>query len=414
MSSYGWGTGPTGTDVPNLSISDPTFTQVNVIVNTTLNILSIVGGLLVVFITAGLWLYDRRLMDRVSLRLNAFISLVDVIRSAIVLAYTFMSSDTAVAFNLQWVVLQERVFLPWMEHYLYYGGSFLLALIFTCVPLIAGKFGWDHAQSMCWYRDSWTTSSIIWEWTTYLGPAVIVIVYCNVVVGLVIRKIVTTNRALRKHIGSNQSGKITSIQRSTQRAINRVLARIVLYPFIPFITQTPFIASEAYMHTWGQINLWLSLLGNIATDSPGILNFIAFAVDPSFSSALSRVRRELIDKYAQPASYQMTSLPLGTSGQPLESATSQSGFMYWFVNKILYRPRKPASSQTISHTAPSSLSRQSWHVLVDKDDHSPNSRESVAPTGKKAPHSPFISGSQSLSEDEHLGPSAARRYIQNL
>ncbi|KAK9710394.1 hypothetical protein K7432_008443 [Basidiobolus ranarum] len=445
MSSSGWGAGPTTADVPNLSISDPAFTQANIIVNTTLNALSILGGLLVVLITYGLWLYDRRLMDRVSLRLNAAISIVDILRGSIILAYTYMSSDTsshvctasawfiivtadlylflsaAVAFNLQWVVLQERTFFPGREDYLYYGGSFVLAMIFTIAPLIAGIFGWDHAQSMCWYRDSWKTSSIIWEWATFLGPAVFVIIYCNVVVGLVIKKIVTTNRALRKHIGSSHSGKITSIQRNTQRAINRVLGRIILYPFIPFITQTPFIASEAYMHHWGKVNLWLQLFGNIATDSPGILNFIAFLVDPSLSSALSRVRRDLIEKYAQPASYQMTNLSSENAERPIES-TRQSGFMYWFVNSILYRPRKPMNSQTVSHTTPSSLSRQSWHVLVDKEDHTSTSVPAsnlqpgtyhVGPSKKPArPQQDSVT--QSLSDDEHLGPSAARRYIQNL
>ncbi|KAK9766880.1 hypothetical protein K7432_003703 [Basidiobolus ranarum] len=438
MSFSNWAADPTG---GNLSIGDTAFSEANIIVNTTLNILSILGGLFVVAVTFGLWLYDPRLMDRVSLRLNAVISLIDALRAAIVLAYTYMTESTphnvcvgsawmiifsadlylflsaAVAFNLQWVVLQERRFFPWMERYLYYGGSIVLALILSCIPLIAGRFGWDQAQAMCWYRDSAQSSTIIWEWVTYLGPAVVVIIYCNIVVGLVIRKIVITNRKLRKHIGSSGSGKITSIQRNTQRAINRVLARIVLYPFIPFITQTPFIASEAYMHTHGEINKWLSLFGNIATDSPGILNFIAFLVDPSLYSALDRIRRDLIEKYAQPASFQMTNLSVETGASPIKPTPNQSGFMYWFVNRVLYRPRKPMNSQIISHTVPSA-SRQSWHVLVDKEDHSPTSSppqpHKFDGPSKSSSHPPLSSGSQSISDDEHLGPSAARRYIQHL
>ncbi|ORX90952.1 hypothetical protein K493DRAFT_356183 [Basidiobolus meristosporus CBS 931.73] len=263
MSSQG---SEAGAGVPNISISDTAFSQANIIVNTTLNILSIVGGLCVVLITLGLWLYDRRLMNRVSLRLNAAISAVDALRAAVVLAYTYMSESTpkhvcvssawfiifsadlylflsaSVAFNLQWVVLQERKLARWIELYVYYVGSLVLALIISCVPLIAGRFGWDEAQSMCWYRDSWKTSSIVWEWVTYLGPAVVVIVYCNVVVGLVIKKIMISNRKISKNIQSNN--KASTVQRNTQRAINRVLGRIILYPFIPFITQTPFIASK--------------------------------------------------------------------------------------------------------------------------------------------------------------------------
>ncbi|KAK9765341.1 hypothetical protein K7432_006408, partial [Basidiobolus ranarum] len=341
-----------GAPAPSLSIADTAFSQTNIVINTTFNALSIVGGLLVLLITFGLWQHDHRLMNRVSLRINAFVSLIDALRSAIVLAYTYMTEDSkhtkyhapkeictwsawliiftvdlylflsaAIAFNLQWVVLQEKKFAPWMERYLYYGGSLVLSLLFSCIPLIAGRFGWDQAQAMCWYRDSWKTSSIIWEWFSYLGPAVAVIIYCNVVVGLVIRKIITTNRALRKHIGSSHSGKISTIQRNTQCAINRVLGRIVLYPFIPFITQAPFIASETYMHSRGEINKWLSLFGNIATDSPGILNFIALLIDPSLYNALARVRRDLVEKYAQPTHFQLTNLSLEAESKPMVSST---------------------------------------------------------------------------------------------
>jgi hypothetical protein len=65
--------------------------QLNIICNS----ISIACGIIVLTITAGLRIYDKKLVDRVSLRLNAAVSATDVVNSIALLIYTFSNSEGA-------------------------------------------------------------------------------------------------------------------------------------------------------------------------------------------------------------------------------------------------------------------------------------------------------------------------------
>ncbi|KAL1920986.1 uncharacterized protein VTP21DRAFT_11621 [Calcarisporiella thermophila] len=365
-------------NIPNMLIDDPAVNSLAVGINVWGNALSIIGGSLVVLITLGLWLYDRRLVDRISLRLNVAISLVDIAKAAAILYYTFYTVEgfwcsfnvffivlttnlylfltTSIAFNLQWVVLMEKPYRPWMEKWLYFFGSIFISLVFSVPPFIAGRYGLDRAQGFCWYQDSWTMPAKIWEWYSWVIPTSINIIYCMVVTGLVAAKIYRSNALLNKQIstdvGTATPRHISSIQRRTQLAVNRVLIRILLYPLIPFLTQTVFIISEVYIHVHNK-NLWgLVLAGNLTTDIPGLCNFIAFLVDPALYNALDKIKADLVDRHGDP------------SKKGLKSALVRT----FLGTRNKHRDVSGLESNTISMSALGTSHGERWQKIEDPDE----------------------------------------------
>lgn len=71
--------------------------------NTYLSIISIVGGLIVLTIIIAMWLYDKKLVNRVSLRLTAVISFVDAVTGAVVITYAWYEpKDTSLCTFIGW------------------------------------------------------------------------------------------------------------------------------------------------------------------------------------------------------------------------------------------------------------------------------------------------------------------------
>lgn len=90
---------------------------------------------------------------------------------------------------------------------------------------------------------SWTLTSNIYEYTTYIGPQLLCGTYCLVVVILVAIKLKLDSQRLDRRIANRGNGEHTDVdirRRKTQKAINRVVRRILLYPMVPIITQSEF------------------------------------------------------------------------------------------------------------------------------------------------------------------------------
>lgn len=79
--------------IPDLTFSSDFQNQVIVHLNVICNSISIVCGMIVLTITAALRIYDKKLVDRVSLRLNAAVSATDVVNSIALLIYTFEDEE---------------------------------------------------------------------------------------------------------------------------------------------------------------------------------------------------------------------------------------------------------------------------------------------------------------------------------
>lgn len=107
------------------------------LLNLISNSISIVSAITVLVILLAMRLYDRRFVDRVSLRLTAAISMTDLVSAISLVVYTLVGNDgptcstvafliiwlsnqyiflsTAIAFNLQWLYLQDRYYNPAFE-----------------------------------------------------------------------------------------------------------------------------------------------------------------------------------------------------------------------------------------------------------------------------------------------------------
>ncbi|KAG2176499.1 hypothetical protein INT43_005739 [Umbelopsis isabellina] len=319
-------------DIPDLTFSSQfefeVITQLNVICNS----ISIVCGMIVLTITAALRIYNKKLVDRVSLRLNAAVSATDVVNSIALLIYTFEDEEgnsckfsafliiwlsnqyifltTAIAFNLQWLFLHNRS-LGNLEIW-YFVCAIGFALLTAIIPLAAGKLGFDQAQTYCWYTPSYTRQTQGFEWGTYIAPQLACLIYCLVVVVIVAIKLKRDKQALDRQLRTPWMGndwqkdpayQMEARLRKNQRSINRVVRRILLYPLVPIITQTGFIASEIWMYRHLEANFALNVWGVSLKALPGFFNLIAFSVDPAIYNVAMTIINDLIVKYGdQPKS----------------------------------------------------------------------------------------------------------------
>jgi hypothetical protein len=80
-------------DIPDLAFSTQFEKDVITHLNVICNSISIFCGMIVLTVTAALRIYNKKLVDRVSLRLNAAVSATDVVNSIALLIYTFEDSE---------------------------------------------------------------------------------------------------------------------------------------------------------------------------------------------------------------------------------------------------------------------------------------------------------------------------------
>lgn len=130
---------------------------------------------------------------------------------------------------------------------------------------------------------SWTTSSNIYEYATYIGPQLLCGIYCLVVVVAVSMKLKLDSMRLDRQIEHRKTGERSDVdirRRKTQKAINRVVRRILLYPLVPIITQSEFqkkrIAVTGLVSKSVERCHALSRCFNMALSSSLILIIVAF------------------------------------------------------------------------------------------------------------------------------------------
>lgn len=332
----------------------------------------------VVFFLLMRW-YDKKLVDRVSLRLNLAISITDLFSHLSIvffnlLAYKYRINcepvvvfciwlsnlcvllSAAIAFNLQYLFLHKKPFNPSIERW-YYILSIGLSILSVGIPLAAGRFGFDEAQHSCWYTPSESPVSLIWEFSTFEIPTIVCIVYCLLIVILVGLKLwhesaeldaQTPYQNVADRRRSRSSDAELSRQQKTRRTINRVVRRVLLYPLVPFITQTGFIVAQIDMYITSSSSFPLNVWGVIGKASPGLCNCIAFMLDPAVATALSHIRRDLIAKYGMPNVKPTDSF---FTAKPDPSAhPPRAGFMPWFVRTFLMSSKKTSDDDRMHLT----------------------------------------------------------------
>ncbi|ORY07726.1 hypothetical protein K493DRAFT_295361 [Basidiobolus meristosporus CBS 931.73] len=270
----------------------------------------------------GLKYYDRHLVNRVSLRLNKWMALVDVgfcgaqilnvqnnndsIWCALsvwlivwfTLLYLFL--NTMIAFNLQIVFVHGKSNTSSYVKY-YYIISFSLSLIISLTPFFEGKYGYYSIAETCWWTNSYTSKTILWEWMTYLGWIAISVLYCTIAVSLVIYKLVKESRIIREqiqHTASHELGSEWQGKTNIDRDVLKAVRRIVLYPIIPIFTQGVNIMQEMDVYVHREANFYLFFLAYFAGALQGTFNTLVFLFDPAVVHAYKRIHADLSDRYA--------------------------------------------------------------------------------------------------------------------
>ncbi|KAL1917836.1 uncharacterized protein VTP21DRAFT_3670 [Calcarisporiella thermophila] len=327
--------------VPDLTLKEQWQNDFVFYSNVILNSLGLACGLIVVFIIIGLGCYNRKLVDRVSLRLTAAISFVDALKAIAFLIYTFYPVSgwvcdfaawsvvwltllysfltDAIAINLQLVFLHGRPYRQWWEYW-YWGVPILASLIISIPPYALNHLGFDLAQQLCWYKDSHTQLAKNIEWATYLFWVMGSCVYCTVVVILVIIKLQNSARELASMSQTPRPNtELESRFRKTQKTLHKLIRRIALYPLIPFITQMGFCICELWMHHRRELNFGIDVWSVWGTDIPGILNLIAFSLDPAVHNSFNTIKNDLIAKYG----HEEQPYPLATEHKPRQKTMGE-------------------------------------------------------------------------------------------
>ncbi|KAI9281328.1 hypothetical protein BC943DRAFT_329642 [Umbelopsis sp. AD052] len=307
------------TPTPDLDVSDWDFDP-GYNLNTTLNPASIVCGSIVCSILLAIRAYDKSLVDRVSLRLTAVVSAVDVIKAAVYIIFTYIVTpgaacsttawlvlfltnlytflSVAIAFNLQWIFLHKNQIHRHLEA-AYFSVSITLAFITTIPPLAAGRLGYDPFYGSCWFRSYSSKTTIAWEWGTFLSWNLLGSIYCFFVVVAVILRLRQNVSILGAYTSSKASPDATSQEKSkkTLRLLRKLVVRISMYALIPIITQGGWYISEIILQFQHRLDIGITYWVISGTDLPGVLNLIAFCMDPAISNALSAVKLAMIDTY---------------------------------------------------------------------------------------------------------------------
>ncbi|ORX89059.1 hypothetical protein K493DRAFT_410661 [Basidiobolus meristosporus CBS 931.73] len=331
------------------------------IINVVLNSASILCGSLVLIIYFAIRSFEPKLMDRVSLRLTAAISAVDVLKAVVYILFTFVAVSgpacdfsawaiifltnyyifltCMIAFNLQYVFLHNKPYHPSLER-IYFIASFLLSVATTVPAWAAGRVGWDDNVGVCWWKNYSSKRTRAWEWGCFLFWVVACSIYCLVVVILVITKLEMNLRKLDRFNNAMPLGTHGSLEerrRKTHKTIKQLVARIALYTLIPIVTQGGFILMEIWLQFKHEMHPGINYWSVIGTDLPGILNLVAFLMDPALHNSVKVVRESLIAKYYHEESYQRTTMPLknqpsySTSSEPEYYVSTWTRFMRYFV-----------------------------------------------------------------------------------
>ena len=97
------------------------------------------------------------------------------------------------------------------------------------------------------YLASYTSSTQLWEYGTYIIPQLICLAYCTTIVVLVIIKLIRDANITTDYDDDHQGTPARLPPSSSQKVVSHVVRRILLYPTTPLLTQLGFIISEIYM-----------------------------------------------------------------------------------------------------------------------------------------------------------------------
>jgi hypothetical protein len=286
-----------------------------IVVSTVLNAVSIVAALMAPLLYMLMRHYAPLTINRVSLRLNVAVCIADVLFSAFqiysnvvgqgepacslsvfgYILFCLLSTlfSTCIAVNLHIVYLGKNGRVNARSLYLepLYGvTSVVLAVVLSLLPLVYHVYGWNEVELSCWYVEDGSAGPVIWEWMTFYAWITLCIVYCFGIVLAVLYKVRRERLLLQATMDPNQP--VTNTRRiKRQQELGLLLRRIVLYPVVPIVTQSFNIVATMLLYTQATQPYAVLLLSYIGTSIQGLLNFLAFSMDPSVIKGVGELRQ---------------------------------------------------------------------------------------------------------------------------
>ncbi|CAG8559389.1 2190_t:CDS:2 [Dentiscutata erythropus] len=359
--------------------------QTNIIkhLNITLSIASIIGGFIVLIIILIMWLYDKKLVNRVSLRLSGLISFVDILSGAAAIAYTLYAvGDTnactfigwamsflptlylfltvMIAFNLQVVFLHRKKVSSFSDRW-YIPVAFFTSFAINILPLIYHRFGYDTEGKQCLYRDPGGDGTLKWRLFTFVIPVSFSMLYCTSVLIVVIMKLIFEHRKLVDAVHTQKSNTTLTAKNKRQKLLLlKLVSRISLYAAIPLLNVSGIVVEYTMLSINKQLRLPppITYWAVIGSCLPGLFNCLAFLFDPAIHNALRKVKKDLIDNYG----YEKRGVTASLNTPPLSPSF----------------PPTPTSPSFIPPPSPTSPRTPGMRILIPP--YSPN-RSAVSPLG---------------------------------
>ncbi|ORX94117.1 hypothetical protein K493DRAFT_374209 [Basidiobolus meristosporus CBS 931.73] len=281
------------------------------LVSTVLNAFSLASACLILLAILLMRIYRRDLTQRVSLHLTCGIAVADILFHTASMEKPKVTSPGAYCRFTVWLIVFSNllfifltvciginllmVFIFGMRdpHFLekcYFAASILLALGISIIPVIFDKFTLDPNINSCWYDKADITA---WELMTHNLWIILGEVVCSLSITAVCVKLLKHKNELLKNHPADASGDTIKLRRA-KRFLHHGVARIILYPTVPVISQTAFILVGFVPKEDLELALYIAMILN---STQGFMNLAVFLFDPSIQASWKKIRKDLIDQY---------------------------------------------------------------------------------------------------------------------
>ncbi|KAI9294732.1 hypothetical protein K502DRAFT_365595 [Neoconidiobolus thromboides FSU 785] len=273
-------------------------------------------AIVVVLTMIAFTIYDRKLVNRVTLRLQTVIACYDIWSHsfplwarenskegnplcttiayqtfAFPLFYAFL--NVAIGINLQLVFI-HGIFITKKIEVAYYIGSILLTLLITIPPLALGLLGYSEFNG-CYLASDDEYFSKMFDFFANVLVNLICMAYLLVIVILILIKLYQGHKVTKE----NQVGIDVNKSSETLKNIRLLASRTLLYPIVMIVANIGVVISQTAYDLLNIDSPELSVLAYITGGLLGTLNFVAFFCDPTIHQALTSVYFRTIKKQSE-------------------------------------------------------------------------------------------------------------------
>ncbi|KAJ1654565.1 hypothetical protein IWQ61_005527 [Dispira simplex] len=293
-----------------------------------LSIMSVIAGTLVMLIVVVLRLRQPNVARTASFILSFWIGLSDALyRGTLVVSkqYEFVESHLSEAlvrylfwseyfypvwFMFLTVMVGLDLQLTFVHHLInpkkfqpyYFPAATIFAFMITLPALLVPTIYWNRQI----HGFSWTFGSalrdnlfIILGFNIWMGMGVL---YCAIIVSIVAHRLISDMR----HWSINKSLLIKPSTFSVE--LHRSVARIMLYPLVPIITQSLNVVVD-WLPFDSPVAERVRQVGSILASTQGILNLTVFLLNPALHRAFSNLRDQLVKETPTDHSLQLSTFP---------------------------------------------------------------------------------------------------------